>query len=70
MSLQVIKDAKSSEKADVYAFGILLWELATREQVSVVMLVEAGGNANYLTHAGVVESDISWHVVKRGTLQQ
>lgn len=32
-AVQVIKDAKSSDKADVYAFGILLWELATREQV-------------------------------------
>ncbi|CAM9132741.1 unnamed protein product, partial [Discosporangium mesarthrocarpum] len=30
---EVIKHAKGSEQADVYAFGIMLWELATREEV-------------------------------------
>lgn len=29
----MIKHAKGGDKADVYAFGILLWELATREEV-------------------------------------
>ena len=32
---QVIKLARGSEKADVYAYGVLLWELATREEVRV-----------------------------------
>ena len=30
---ELIKDAKGSERIDVYAFGIVLWELATREEV-------------------------------------
>lgn len=33
LSRQVIKDAKGSKHSDVYAYGILLWELATRDQV-------------------------------------
>eukprot|EP00592_Proboscia_alata_P026226 CAMPEP_0194445332 /NCGR_PEP_ID=MMETSP0176-20130528/127802_1 /TAXON_ID=216777 /ORGANISM="Proboscia alata, Strain PI-D3" /LENGTH=434 /DNA_ID=CAMNT_0039271873 /DNA_START=297 /DNA_END=1601 /DNA_ORIENTATION=- len=30
---EVIKFARSSKKSDVYGFGIILWELATREEV-------------------------------------
>ena len=30
---EVIKHAKGSERIDVYSFGIVLWELATREEV-------------------------------------
>jgi Protein tyrosine and serine/threonine kinase len=33
LRMQVIKHAKGSWQSDVYAFGILLWELATREEV-------------------------------------
>lgn len=36
MSLQapeVIRHAQGSKSTDVYAFGIVLWELATREEV-------------------------------------
>ena len=31
---EVIKHGKGSERIDVYSFGIVLWELATREEVS------------------------------------
>jgi len=30
---EVIKNARSSKKSDVYSFGIVLWELATRDEV-------------------------------------
>ena len=30
---EVIQHARSSKKSDVYAYGIILWELATREEV-------------------------------------
>jgi serine/threonine protein kinase len=30
---EVIKHARSSQFSDVYGFGIILWELATREEV-------------------------------------
>lgn len=30
---EVIKHGKGSERIDVYSFGIVLWELATREEV-------------------------------------
>lgn len=40
-ALQVIKDAKGSAKADVYAFGILLWELATRDEVRAEPIASA-----------------------------
>lgn len=30
---EVIKHARSSRKSDVYGFGIILWEMATREEV-------------------------------------
>ena len=32
---EVIKHGKGSERIDVYSFGIVLWELATREEVSL-----------------------------------
>ena len=32
---RVIKHGKGSERIDVYSFGIVLWELATREEVSL-----------------------------------
>jgi len=30
---EVIRSAKGSEKSDVYSFGIILWEIATRQEV-------------------------------------
>ena len=33
MAPEVIKHARSSQFSDVYGFGIILWELATREEV-------------------------------------
>ena len=44
---QVIKHAKGSWQSDVYAFGILLWELATREEV----------------HAGLSAAQVSLHLI-------
>jgi serine/threonine protein kinase len=41
MSLQapeVIRHAQGSKSTDVYAFGIVLWELATREEVGYFVL--------------------------------
>jgi serine/threonine protein kinase len=33
MAPEIIKHARSSKFSDVYSYGIILWELATREEV-------------------------------------
>lgn len=32
MAPEVLRDEPSNEKADIYSFGVILWELATLQQ--------------------------------------
>ena len=69
MAPEVIQGLKSNESCDIYSFGVLMWEMLTKEvpfKGQGFILVTTNVNVHYKTHfTGMEGFQVAWMVVEK-----